>query len=407
MSIAAPPLAGLRWLTAALAGYGLAALLWLLLGDDLPGGRWFAVHLFSVGVLSNAIVALTDHFGRALTKTGLPDRRAIRLVALNLGAVGVLSFPVGWGWPPVAGGVLVLGVVAWLAVDLRRMAATALGTRFVFIVNGYVAACAAFLGGTMVGTLLAAGAIPASWYGAARTTHLHLNILGWGGLTLLATVVFFGPTLMRIRMRDGADVLAARALPAATAGLAVAATGLLTMPANPTVGRVTAGLGLAVFAAAATAVCADVLRAGRAAKPAVHSWMIQAACVWFVAVVWADVVVVAAQWYRLLDALGVALIVGVLGQAIIASVNYLTPMVWVGGPDARNTARERLEQLGAGRAALLNAGAALVVVSAAVGPAWGASGAAVARSGWVLVGAVVVAQLGLSVLAVGRARDVR
>jgi hypothetical protein len=42
--------------------YLVAAGLWASGIAALPGGRWLAVHLFTLGVLSNLVMALTVHF---------------------------------------------------------------------------------------------------------------------------------------------------------------------------------------------------------------------------------------------------------------------------------------------------------------------------------------------------------
>jgi hypothetical protein len=123
--------------------------------------------------------------------------------------------------------------------------------------------------------------------------------------------------------------------------------------------------------------------------------MIRAACVWFVAVVWADVAVVATGQWRLLDALGAVLIVAVLGQAIIASLGYLAPMLTPGGPDARGAVRERLEVAPRVRALLLNAGVVAVGAAAVAGRAVGELGAVASRAGAALVAAVVLGQVAL------------
>jgi hypothetical protein len=390
----------LRPVAAAACGYALAALVWLTFGDTLPGGRWFAVHLFTLGILSNLVVALTEHFTRLLLHSRARDRRLHRFVLLNAGALLLLGFPPRLRFPLAAGGILVAATVAWLAVDLHRMRrAAGPDARFSFVVRAYEHACGMFLVGATLGTLLGVQVLTGPWYGAGRLAHLHANVLGWGGLSLLATVVFFGPTMMRTRMRQGADGRAARALLVAAGGLAVAVGALLLTGATPggTWPRLLAGAGLAVYAAAATVVCWEVLRTGRTARHSAHAWLIQAACAWFVAVTWFDAFAVASGRLRLLDALGAVLIVAVLGQAILAALNYLTPMVWAADGPGRAAARARLEAFAPTRVALLNGGIACVLVMGLAGRGAGATGAAVARTGWALVAVTVLAQVALIV----------
>ena len=393
------PFGFLRPAVAVAAAYLVAALVWLAAGDVLPGGRWLAVHLFTLGILTNLIVALTHHFAQTLLHTPGGDASRWRLALLNGGVLATLvAWPGGSTWLLAAGSVLVVVAVAWLYVDLRRMRKASLTGRFAFIVRGYERACGAFFHGATLGVLLGIGVLGGAWYGAVRVAHLHVNILGWGGLTLLATVVFFGPTMLRTRMIPGTDVMAVRALRHGATSLSVATGALILTGFGGSVGvgfRLLAAAALAVYAVAATAVCISVLRAGRAGHASPHAWMIQAACVWFVAAVWVDVAVVASGHLRLLDALGAALIVGVLGQAILASLNYLAPMVWSGGQKRRAAARERLERAPLPRAAVFNVGALLVVGATAAGSLSAPVPHGLVVGGWALVATAAASQLAL------------
>lgn len=387
----------LRPVAAAACGYALATLVWLAFGDNLPGGRWFAVHLFTLGILSNLVVALTEHFAATLLRGVARHHQRQRFVLLNAGALLVLGFPPTLRYPLMVGATVLAGAVLSLAVDLHRWRRADPAARFAFVVRGYEHACAAFLVGAALGALLGTGVLTGAWYGAGRLAHLHVNILGWGGLTLLSTLVFFGPAMMRTRMELGADVRAGSALLLTPAGLCLAVAGLLATGGWPQASwpRMTAAAGLALYALGATVVASAVVRAGRRARAALHAWMIRAACVWFVVVVWADVAAIATARLRLLDTLGAALIVAVLGQAIMAALNYLTPMVWATGADRRSRARQRLEMFAPARVGVVNAGAVLVLLAGLAGTGAGTLGAVAARAGWALVAAAVITQITL------------
>lgn len=205
---------------------------------------------------------------------------------------------------------------------------------------------------------------------------------------------------MRARMDPVAERRAPRALQLAAGGLAVAAAGLVAIGLGgdaATVARVTAAAGIAVYAAGATMIVVPILHATAVASA--QTWLIRGASAWFLLVVWANAGVVASGRWRLLDALGVALVVGVLAQAILAALGNLAPMVWARGRDTRADARGRLERIPRLRPAVFNLGAIAVVVAAFLGRQAEFAGAVVARTGWVLVAIGALAQLALVVAA--------
>lgn len=400
------PFGALRPAVVVACGYAAAALVWVMGGSELPGGRWLAVHLFTLGVLTNLVVGLSYHFAQTLLHA--PARSRVgRLVAVNTGALLVLTgLPAGRRWLVTAGATVLTASVLWLYVDLRRMRKASLTRRFAFVVRAYEGACSAFIHGAVLGGLMGTAVLAGSWYGAARIAHLHVNILGWGGLTLLATILFFGPTVMRARMEPDADAAGAKGLRRAATGLTVAVFALLLTGAGGAAvlpARLAAAAGLAVYATGVAAVCVPVVRTGQRAQPTCARRMLQAACCWFVAVTAADAVIVATGQLRLLDALGTAMLVGVLGQTILAALGYLVPMAWAHGSEGRGAALKRLGMLPWARPLALNAGVALVAATATVGAAGGAVAVVAARIGWLLVAAAVALHLVLLATTIARA----
>lgn len=365
--------------------YGVAALTWVVAGAALPGGRWLAVHLFTLGVLTNLVLAFSEHFGRTLTRTPA-ERIRWQVPVANAGILLVLvGLPNGAHWATATGGSVVTGVVLASYWRLRQMRTGAVGARFTWIVRTYERAHGAFVHGALLGILTGAGVVTGDWWFAARIAHLHVNILGWGGLTLLATVVFFGPTIVRARIVDGAD---ARAAVAVRVGGTALTLGVLLLFATgvgdhwATSLRVSAAIAIAVYAWAVTVACRPVVIAARRAKPSASRWPVVAVGTWFPVVAWADVAVVATGRWRLLDAVGLAMFLGVLGQSIVAVLGYLAPMLRRHGIDQRDRLLERLDAGGAVRAAAWNVGTAGVAVAALVR---GNLGSALARGGWALV----------------------
>ena len=404
------PFAFLRPAAGLAVAYALATLIWVAAGDVLPGGRWLAVHLFTLGVLSNLITALTHHFAETVLHAPSDGRQGWRILLLNVGTAGVVvGLPTEQPMLLAAGAVLSTAAVAWLYVALRRMRRKALTARFTFVVRAYERAAGAFTHGALLGALLGIGVLGGAWHGAVRLAHLHINILGWGGIVLLATVVFFGPTVMRTKIVEGADATAARWIGIGATGLTVGALLLLATGAGApvaTAARVAAGVALAVYALAVTKVGLPVLQAGRRARPSPQGRFLLAAVGWFVVAAWADAAAVATGTMALLDPIGLLLLAAVLGQAIVGSVAYLTPMIWGGGPKGRTEVRNRLERLPLARPLAYNLGLVAVLGAALSGPAAGVGGAVAIRSGWSLIVAAVLVQLALSVSGILRARAV-
>ena len=377
-------------ITAALA-YGLACLVWIAAGDVLPGGRWLAVHLFTLGVLTNLILVFSEHFGRTLTRH--PDQRIRWQPPLaNLGILAILvGLPTGARWLVGLGATAITGVVLVAYVRLRRMRTSAVGARFVWIVRMYERAHGHFVHGAVLGLLLGIGALPGSWYLAGRTAHLHVNVLGWAGLTLLATLVFFGPTIVRTRIESGADDRAARALRFGATGLSVGVLLLLASGFGGGAGtalRLAAAVGLGVYAWAATVTCTAVIRAAVGAKPSANRPALIAASSWLPVAVWADVAVVAAGAWRWVDPVGLAMLTGVLAQMVLVVLTYLAPMLRTSAATGRDRLLARIDVAAGPRTAAYNLGVAALLVAAGVR---GEVGSVIAWAGWALVAAATVA----------------
>ncbi len=372
--------------------YALLLGIWLVVGDRLPGGRWFAIHLFTLGVLTNLILTFSEHFARTVTRTA-GERAAWWPIITNVGiALTLLGLPTGWLPALAVGATIVTGSVFAAYWRLRRMRRQALGARFAWIVRIYERAHGAFIHGAVFGALLGVGVVTGAWYLPVRLAHLHANILGWGGLTLLATLVFFGPTMARCQIEPGADQRSARALRHGATGLAVAVLVLLLTGLDSpwaVVARLGAAAGLAVLAVAAGVVCLPVFRAVYRARVTAARPLVLGVCVWLPTVVWADVVVVATGAWAWLDALGIVALSGVLAQAITATLVYLAPMLRGRTTEARDVIRQRLEVGARSRAGVLNLG----VLVAAVGGARLVDGPPLLAIGWILVGATLATTL--------------
>ncbi|WP_370324203.1 hypothetical protein [Euzebya sp.] len=368
--------------------------------DVRVGGRWLVVHLFTLGVLTNLLVAFTQHFARSVTRVDA-DLGPRALLALNLGVVGVLAGMVAGAPALLAGGATtVVAIIALGRVQLSRMRAAAVSTRFDWLVATYARAYEALAVAAALGAAMGAGAVPGAWYGSVRLSHLHLTLLGWTGLVVIATVAFFTPAMLRLRAPEGSEARAARSLRAGTGGLAVAALALAVPDVAGAAGTavdLVAAAALAVYAWPVVAVTRSVLAMARGAHPAAAKPLTAAAMLWFCAVVGTDVVVVATDAVAWQPALGLAVGLGVGVQLILAVALNLLPSLRGRGFAARDALIARTEQRTAVRAVALNAAIGAIVFQASptvTPPAW------VAATAWAVVLAVVAHAVLLAVLPV-------
>jgi hypothetical protein len=363
----------------------------------LSGGRWTVVHLFTLGVLSNLLIAFTQHFARSVTRAdGALTGRHMAVLNLGISAtlLGMLSHRTA---VLAAGAATVTGVVVLSRVRLARMRRSTAVKRFTWVVSTYERAHECFVVAALLGAAMGTGLVPGSWYLSVRLAHLHLNVLGWAGLVVLATVVFFGPAMLRVRLPVTAERRAARSLQAGAGGLLVAAL-LLVVPAQPgAVGvllRLGAVAGLAFYAWPVVSVTRSILEMTRRAHPCAARPLLVAAMGWFTAAVIADLAVVAAGAPRLLPVIGLAIGAGVFLQLILAVALYLLPSLRGRGFAARDALIARTERGAILRAVALNVSVLALVLVAAVPGAM----PLMATAAWALLLAVVASTAVIAVL---------
>jgi nitrite reductase (NO-forming) len=365
--------------------------------SGFAGPRWSTVHLFTLGVLTPLIVAFSQQFSRSVTRTRDHAPPWLHPTLALAAAATVVALTAGW---TVVLAIAVTAATVTVAVSyirLRAMRRAAEHSRFAWLVQTYERAHLAFVAAALLGAAMGLGAVPAGWYGAMRLAHLHVNVAGWVGLTVLGTAVFFGPAMLRTRLTDAAEATAVAALRVAACAVAAAGLSLLAvgLPAPfGTVARVVAAVALAVFAGAVVAIGRAILGFARRAHPSPARPLLVAALGWFAVAAAADAVVVAAGAWRWLDAVGVVFGVGVAAQLVVAVVLYLLPSLRGRGFAVRDALIARTE-LGAGlRAVVLNAGTAAVALhAAATGPVAVIAG----RVGWLALALVAAHTLGLTV----------
>lgn len=393
--------------------FGATSLGWLLAGRWLPGDRWVVVHLFTLGVLTSLIAAFTRHFATSFTGQGAAGGRrhpVVAAIVLDLSVVALLIGRLVHGKVLLSLGTAgLLGVVGANLWSLRAARRGARTDRFLWVVRRYEDAHLAFLVAAVLGTLVGIGVVAGGWWVGLRDAHLHLNVLGWAGMTVLATLVVFGPALLRARMQAGADDRAASALRAATVGLVLVAAGLMvaggTDGGTGVAARGVALAGLVAYGWAVLVVVRAVVDAARSSNRSPVRWPVVAAAVWLPVGVALDLVVVATTQRRAFDAVGVVLFIGVLTQLILAVFLFLAPQMRGRDTTSRDRLLARTGRLVVARGVALNTGVVAVVAGIGLDVVTGLSGGPLVRAGWVAITAGIGAHLVPALWPLGTARQ--
>jgi nitrite reductase (NO-forming) len=384
--------------------YLLAAVLLVLASPVVPHPYWQLTHLLLLGAATNAIVVWSSHFAQTLLR--LPadtGRRAlvVRLAVLNVGVVLVLGGAVGESAATMtAGAVLVAGAALAHIWALARMMRRGLPARFRPLIRYYVAAAAFLPVGAALGAELSTEHDDPVQARMALA-HIAANVLGWVGLTVAGTLVTLWPTILRMRMADGVERAAARALPVLIVAVAVIVGGaLLGAPAIVVAGLVGYLAGWALLAwphvrgwRRPTSEFASTFSAGS---------VLAAVCWLAVGLVWAAVIVATSADWGVVDerlgTLAVPFAVGFGAQILLGALTYLIPSVLGGGPEAVRQTVAALEAAARTRLGVANAGLVLLVA---------AGTGAVALAGGVLALVSMAAFLPVAAVAIGRNRRFR
>lgn len=355
-----------RIMAGVLAGYATAALAVLVGHARVAMPAWLALHLLTLGVLTNAVLVWSRHFAQALLHARVDSERwaAARLVSLNAGVLAVLA-GVSLGQPVVvalgvAGVVIPVAAHGW-ALGLMARRATLAG-RLRVSAWYYVASAGFLVVGGVVGGLLGTGAVPAGsrWDEPLHLAHVHLNLFGFVGLAVVGTTFMLWPAVLRTRMGQDVPAVAGRVLPLLSGGLSVAVVGLLArQPVVAAAGMLgyAAGLGWALVPWLATA--------RRRAPHTAAAWHLASGTGWLLAGTLLDTVGVARGQTAAVAALGPlvpVLAVGFAGLTLIGALTFLLPVTIGGGP-AGNKALARILELGwPARLAAANIGVLLVAL---------------------------------------------
>ncbi len=301
----------------------------------IRGGSWWGpIHALMAGAALSAISGATQMFTITWSSARAPRRPLIVTqgivlwVGVGLVLVGV---PTSQSWLVWIGGTAVAGALILLAVALRGTIRRSLLRRFDLSIRFYFIALAAGVVGVTLGTLLGTGTVNSD-YGDIRQVHLHLNLVGLVGLTIVGTLPTLLPTFAKHRAVSRREARVAWWL---SAGALLAIVSGLYAPLW------IVGVGtLMVAAAAVIIVTGVVVRLGRTGfRGGLPYLQVIAGVGWLVAwgIVDAYGLITDAPLGRFSYWTAAAVVVGVM-QIIVGSVAYLLPVL-VGPPIGANLSR--------------------------------------------------------------------
>jgi len=191
---------------------------------------WLTVHLFLLGAISNGILTWSEHFVAALLWARSQGRlRHLHIVvALNLGVLGVLAGKgMNIGWLLIVSALLVGSIVILYLWGIYESISQTLNRRYVGLIRYYQWAGVSLLVGVLLGTIDSFKSDGDPWQPKLALAHLHVNLMGWVGLTIVGTLITFWPTVLRTPMHAKAVKYGVAALPILLSGLLVVLVGSL------------------------------------------------------------------------------------------------------------------------------------------------------------------------------------
>lgn len=356
------------------------------------GSAWAALHLALAGAATVAIGAFMPHFAVTLAGT-TPAPTAQRLATTGLLASGALGVVAGvlliQPWLTATGSVLLLVGLGGVAVHTIAPSRQPLSRRHPIVTVTYVVALLELMVGALLGALGAVGVpgVVAHW-ASIRPAHAWLTLFGAVSLTIVATLVYLGPTVLGARIRAGW-------------GLPLAVIGVGFGPIVASLGFVADSRTLVMTGAALTAAggigqlgyLVDAHRR-RGRFTSEHDWRsvavghLAAGPVWLAAaalVAFIDLAQGRALLGWSLGALALPMVAGWMLQELVGSWTHLVPSVTPADPAGH--ARQRRILAAASRTRLIawNGGLGAAWIGVGIGTSW-----LVVAGGLALLGAVLM-----------------
>ncbi|HEX6207005.1 MAG TPA: hypothetical protein VF058_01470 [Actinomycetota bacterium] len=340
------------WLLAAAASLLLPA------ADRL--GWWLPIHLALAGAAGSAVSGTLPLFANALAGAHDLPQRWDPLLLVTAGAASIaIGRPLAITWLlAVGGGAYALGSLrlTWLVLTARRAGSNRRHSAALF---AYAGAALSLTLGAILGALLGAGSVGGAAILDVRAAHVTLNAEGFLALAVAGSLLVLVPITLRVRAPDATGRLVVGSL-----GLGVILQAAGHVASWTPLVAVGAGAALVGAADLVRVAAGSVARGPRMPEPGAALHLLSVP-LWLLGVTAAALILAltgSAGWPLPLVA---ALTLGVFVQALLGAWSYLLPVSDPAGSEARRARLERTRRWAWPRAAVFNAGAALVALTAA------------------------------------------
>jgi nitrite reductase (NO-forming) len=296
---------------------------------------WLTVHLLLLGAVTNAIITWSDHFISALlwTRSQNHNRQMAIILLLNISIVGVLiSVSAHAKWLILFFASLMVCTIIYFLQGISIAIKRSLNKRFIDLLRYYQFAALFLLVGITLGVIDSFKSDEDLMQPRLALAHLHANLLGWVGITVIGTLVTLWPTVLRTPMHE-------RAIRAAVIGLRFILTGTsLSILAAIENWQILFGISLAIYLIGASITLTPAILTMRNKQPdRPGSWMLLTGAIGFGVLLLADS---ALQFTykspeRVLVALEghiILLFTLFLFPTLLGALTYLLPVVLGRGP---------------------------------------------------------------------------
>ncbi|MBC7464191.1 MAG: hypothetical protein H7227_08020 [Actinobacteria bacterium] len=296
---------------------------------------WLTVHLLLLGAVTNGILTWGEHFVAALlwSRSQGRLRRLPLVLALNAGILGCLvGVEIKLHALVVVSSLVVGGIIFIYVWGIHRSISETLNKRYVGLIRYYQYAGLAIILGISLGTVGVFIPHEELWHSKLALAHVHVNLMGWVGLTIIGTLITFWPTILRTPMHPKAVKFGEKGLRFLVFGVAlVIVAAVLDIRVLVAVGD------LIYLAGAAVALTPAALVIRQRVPDRASSWMVATGVVGFVVLIALDIVTAlqsnsAESFFEAIEDHSLIIFVVWLLPIFLGSLTYLLPMTLGRGP---------------------------------------------------------------------------